>query len=118
MSIGWATKIRKANRMSIDDDIVVGQKLILPIDNTEEKKKFEDERIRYHLTIEEGFREKYAITGNSTYRVQRGDNYWSISKKLQVPLWLLSRYNPDLYKEPIKLGDVLNVPDIEPIEQP
>ncbi|MCB0326736.1 MAG: LysM peptidoglycan-binding domain-containing protein [Bdellovibrionales bacterium] len=116
LSIGWATSIRKINGMSLHDDIVVGQKIKLPIQNEQQKEKFEEERVRYHLTIEEGFKEKFHIVGHTTYQVQRRDTYWTIAKKLQIPQWLLSRYNPDLYRNPIKIGDVLNIPELEAIE--
>lgn len=102
--------LRTLNNIAFSKALTVGQKIFLPIQSDEQKNAFEKKRIEYHQTLEEGFDERYNVIAFTTYQVKKGDNEWSISDKLQIPMWLIKKYNPMLAQKPVRAGDVLTVP--------
>lgn len=102
--------LRDLNNFSYNKALSVGQKIFLPLENDDQKGSFEKKRIEYHQTLEEGFEERYNVIATTTYQVKRGDNEWSISDKLQIPLWLIKKYNPTLVQKSMRIGDILTVP--------
>jgi membrane-bound lytic murein transglycosylase D len=102
--------IREINNIPFSKNLTLGQKIILPFQNDEQKTAFEQKRADYHQTIEEGFQERYTIIAITTYQIKKGDSEWSISNDLQVPMWLLKKYNPTLLVKALKVGEALTVP--------
>jgi LysM repeat protein len=102
--------LRTLNNIAFSKALTVGQKVFLPLQSDEQKSAFEKKRIEYHQTLEEGFDERYNVIAFTTYQVKKGDNEWSISDKLQIPMWLIKKYNPMLAQKPVRAGDVLTVP--------
>lgn len=106
--------IRRLNNIAFSKALSVGQKIILPLSTDAEKESFEQKRIEYHQTLEEGFDDQYNIIAYTTYKVKRGDNEWTVSNQLQLPIWVLKKYNPNLNKRTMRIGDMLNVPILKP----
>jgi membrane-bound lytic murein transglycosylase D len=102
--------LRNLNGIPFSNTLTVGKKIYLPIQSEDQKRVFEKKRVEYHQTLEEGFDERYKVIAFTTYQVKRGDNEWSISDKLQIPMWLIKKYNPMLAQKPIRAGDMLTVP--------
>lgn len=102
--------IRNLNNISFGKSLTIGQKIYLPIKSDEEKASFEKNRIEYHQTLEEGFEGQYNVIAFTTYKVKSGDTEWTISNDLQLPMWLLKKYNADLLKKALHAGDTLTVP--------
>lgn len=103
-------EIRNLNKLPFDRALTIGQKIILPIKNDDQKGLFEQKRIEYHQTLEEGFDDRYSVIAFTTYQVKKGDNEWMISNKLQIPMWLIKKYNPILVQKSMRVGDNLNIP--------
>lgn len=102
--------LRTLNKIPFSKALAIGQKIYLPIQNDEQKGAFETKRIEYHQTLEEGFEDRYQVIAFTTYQAKRGDTEWSISDKLQIPMWLIKKYNPMLTQKPIHSGDTITIP--------
>jgi membrane-bound lytic murein transglycosylase D len=102
--------LRDLNGISFNKPLTVGQKIYLPLQTEEQKNQFEKKRIEYHQTLEEGFEDRYNVIAFTTYQVKRGDNEWTVSDKLQIPMWLIRKYNPMVVQKSIRAGDTLTVP--------
>ena len=89
-------KIRSLNRLSFNKPIHVGQKVEVPFGKVT-REQFEEKRYEYHKEIEEDFFAAYAVDRVMTYRIEQGDNIWTLCrKKFEVPFWLLKKYNPEM----------------------
>lgn len=87
--------IRKLNNLSYGTPINIDQKIKLPL-KINSKTSFEEKRYEFHKEMEEDFFESYIVQGTDVYQVQSGDNIWSLClNELEVPFWLLKKYNPD-----------------------
>jgi len=87
-----------------------GQKLLLVFDNLSIE-QFENKRLDYLLEIEEDFFRAYTIIGHKTYEVNSGDTFWELCyNKLDIPMWLLERYNSSLNLSKLKSSQELIVP--------
>jgi membrane-bound lytic murein transglycosylase D len=75
---------------------------------------FEQHRYEYHKRLQEDFFAVYRIGDMQTYKVRRGDNYWTLcQEKFQIPLWLLKHANPEVNLAELTAGMKLSVPTIE-----
>ena len=115
---GSPATLRKLNKLSARRVLRVGQRIRLPIRSARHKADFERRRIDFHRAVEEGFSKHYRITGVDSYRIRRGENGWVVSRKFQVPLWLLRRYNPDFLFTPSAIGKRIRIPVIEDRKEP
>jgi membrane-bound lytic murein transglycosylase D len=107
------SSIRKLNRLRSSSRVGLGRVIYLPVKNEEQKDNFNVQRLAYHRDLQDEFREHFQITGVEQYRVRSGDSAWKISVKQDVPLWLMKRYNPDIFSVQLKPGDRINLPVIE-----
>lgn len=72
---------------------------------------FEELRHEYHKSVEEDFFSSYRVATLASYRVQKGDTLWALCHdKLDLPLWLLKRYNESLNLEQLQPNQKLVVP--------
>jgi len=110
------TKIRTLNRLKRSRDIRIGQVLALPIGDDAQRDAFDRQRLDYHRELQDEFRSRYRISGVEEYQVRSGDSAWTIARRQEVPLWLLKRFNPDLFKRRYMPGDVIALPLIEALE--
>lgn len=90
------SRIRSLNRLPYGKAISINQeiKIPLPPDGAE---PFEEKRFDFHREIEEDFFESYTVSGVDTYEVKNGDTLWTLClNELEIPFWLLKKYNPRL----------------------
>ncbi len=87
-------KIRILNKFAYGQPITVDQKIKIPLTATTAQ-KFEEQRYEFHKEMEEDFFESFVIQSTDTYEVKNGDNIWNLClNKLEIPFWLLKKYNP------------------------
>ncbi|MCB0309254.1 MAG: LysM peptidoglycan-binding domain-containing protein, partial [Bdellovibrionales bacterium] len=110
LGLGSPSAIRELNNLNYQSYLSLGQTLVLPIRNDDQKKTFEERRIQYHKILEEEFRERYEVTGEEMYTVRRGDSESGIAKKFEIPAWLLRRFNPGVQSSTLKVKDLLRIP--------
>lgn len=108
-----ASSIRKLNKLKSSRNVRIGKIIYLPIKKPPQQEAFNQQRLDYHQELQDEFRTRFKIAGVETYKVRYGDSAWSISNKLGVPLWLLKRYNPQLFSSQSQPGDAISIPDIE-----
>ncbi|MCP3944086.1 MAG: transglycosylase SLT domain-containing protein [Desulfobacteraceae bacterium] len=87
-------KIRALNQFAYGKHISINQKIQIPLAQ-KDKDRFEELRYEYHKEMEEDFFASFSIDGVDTYEIKNGDTIWFLClNKLEIPLWLLQKYNP------------------------
>ncbi len=102
--------IRSLNGIRAGATLRVGQRIRLPIRRAQTAERFQQKRTDYHRVLIEEFKEHYRIVGVETYRVKPGDSLWAIASDLELPLWVVDRFNPGALQTPPGVGDPLRVP--------
>jgi membrane-bound lytic murein transglycosylase D len=103
-------KIRTLNRFPYGKSITIDQKIKIPL-TLEDKKRFEELRYEYHKEMEEDFFESFSISGINTYEIKSGDTVWSLClNELEIPLWLLKKYNPSMDFSKLQPRKKINYP--------
>ncbi len=91
----------------------VGAVIFLPITG-KSLDRFLSKRVQYHNSIQKSFFNKYKIEGVSQYEVKKGDTLEKLTGKLDMPLWLIKRYQK---KDFIRVGETLEVPRIVQVNE-
>ena len=112
-----ASRIRKLNKLKSSRHVRIGKVIYLPIKKQETKEQYNQQRLDYHRELQDEFRTNFNISGVETYKIRYGDSAWSIAKKQGVPLWLLKRYNPQLFNTQSQPGDEISLPIIDALKQ-
>lgn len=103
-------KVRKSNGLKFGKNIHYGQKLKIPV-SEEKMVEFNLKRVQYHQALEEDLFNTYRVEGTTDYKVRSGDTLDEITKKFEVPQWLVRKY-----QEPgagaLAVGQVLKIPQL------
>ena len=103
-------KIRTLNKFPYGQPITVDQKIKIPL-RVRTAQEFEEQRYEYHKEMEEDFFESFVIQSIDTYKVKNGDNIWNLClNKLEIPFWLLKKYNPETDFGSLQYGLKLKYP--------
>jgi membrane-bound lytic murein transglycosylase D len=103
-------KIRALNQFPYGRTISIDQKIKIPL-APKDLEQFEELRYEYHKEMEEDFFDSFSISGVDTYEIKRGDTIWSLClNKLEIPVWLLKKYNPVMDFSKLKLRQTINYP--------
>ncbi|MFH1351642.1 MAG: LysM peptidoglycan-binding domain-containing protein [Pseudomonadota bacterium] len=106
-------EIKKLNDLRPGKFIRINDHVKIPLDQSS-KESFEEKRFEYHKEIVEDFFVSYKIRGVETYQIQEGDNIWTLcSKKFELPLWLIYKYNPGLELDQLKPSQKILIPLVE-----
>tara|TARA_B100000029_G_scaffold516669_1_gene632487 strand:+ start:2707 stop:5103 length:2397 start_codon:yes stop_codon:yes gene_type:complete len=105
--------IRQLNHDLARESLLLGDVLLLPITSQEQLVYFQRERQDYHRMLVEEFRQNFEVVDIYSYTALRGDSLWSISKKFNLPIWIMTRYNPSLRSQAPHQGDHIQVPLVE-----
>ncbi|MFP4162837.1 MAG: transglycosylase SLT domain-containing protein [Chitinispirillaceae bacterium] len=109
-----AHSIRRHNNMPYGKPIYLGDELSIPIGAESDLKKFEVDRLEYHMAIEEDFFARFDLTGLEKKKVSAGESLWRICTEAQIPLWLLKKYNFSVDLLSLKPGDLISIPQTKP----
>lgn len=77
------------------------------------KQEFEGKRFDYHREIEEDFFATYSVEGIESHSIKNGDNIWTLCEVLEVPFWLMIKFNLQLDFYNLQPLQKLSVPVIE-----
>jgi membrane-bound lytic murein transglycosylase D len=102
-------KILEINKMP--KTMYVGKEILLPLDGAN-LERFKKKRSQYHARIQKSFFNKYKVEGVSSYEVKKGDTLEKVMGKLDVPLWLIKKYQKNVKLNKLKVGDTLEIPQI------
>jgi membrane-bound lytic murein transglycosylase D len=105
-------QIRRLNGLRYGRTLHLGQKVKIPLDKIDAS-AFEEQRYEYHKRLQEDFFAVYRVSELEPYRVQRGDNIWTLCReKFGVPMWLLKHYNMDVDLADLHIQDKIMIPVI------
>jgi membrane-bound lytic murein transglycosylase D len=80
--------------------------------------EFLQARRAYHRHLQEEYFAGHRIAGTVSYTVKRGDALWTIVQQHdELPLWLVSQYNPDVNLRDIRPGTPLTLPHVVAINR-
>jgi membrane-bound lytic murein transglycosylase D len=110
---GNTDDIRVLNGMEPASTLPLGRSIDIPVgSNPNSVKRFEVNRLQYHMAIEEDFFARYNVVDFDTRKVKSGDNPWRICSDAQIPMWLLKKFNRAVNVYSLKPGDNLWIPKI------
>jgi len=112
LGLGSTASIRRLNKLRYGTLLQIGQTMKLPVSKQSSIKKFEQLREEYHRVLIEEFKEHYEIVSVNSYRVVPGDSMWKVAKKQELPIWVVTSFNPQLRKDAPKVGETLSLPVI------
>jgi membrane-bound lytic murein transglycosylase D len=106
-------RIRNLNRLRFGNPLHLHQSLQIPLDRVTAE-AFEQQRYEYHKRLQEDFYATYTISRTWPYRIRRGDSFWSLCRsKFDLPMWLLSSYNPQVDFADLRMDQKIMVPTVE-----
>jgi membrane-bound lytic murein transglycosylase D len=117
----WAnvrtSKIRRLNNLPFGRVLRLHQKIKIPL-NKNTPESFVETRYEFHKRLQEDFFAAYRVGDLQSYTVQRGDNYWTLSReKFDIPMWLLKHCNPETDLADLRYRQKIWIPNIEKATQ-
>jgi membrane-bound lytic murein transglycosylase D len=104
--------IRAANDMAEGAALPLGSFISIPIKSSTNIRRFEVNRLQYHMAIEEDFFANFIVTDFEQRKVKPGVNIWRICSEVQIPIWLLKKYNRGVNFYALQPGNTLWIPKI------
>jgi membrane-bound lytic murein transglycosylase D len=116
--LGIATnQVRRLNNLKFGASIGLGRKLKLDFSKTTQA-QFETKRRDFHEQLEAAFFANHRITGTAVYVARRGDSLWVVAQRNgQLPIWLVSHYNPDVDFATLRAGLEIVIPKVEVVTE-
>lgn len=112
-----ASQVRRLNKLRFGTSIALGRKIRLDFTKVAVE-QFEAKRRDYHEQLEAAFFANHRITGTLVYVARRGDSLWNVAAAHgQLPIWLVSHYNPDIDFSALRPGQEIVVPKVELADQ-
>jgi membrane-bound lytic murein transglycosylase D len=110
-----ANKLRTLNKLRGRKPVVMGHRIKLEFDRVSPM-QFEQKRRDYHQRLQAAYFASHRIAGTEVYVARRGDSLWSITQRnVQVPIWLLQQYNPELDFSDLRPGTQISLPKVEDV---
>ncbi|MGH8138699.1 MAG: LysM peptidoglycan-binding domain-containing protein [Steroidobacteraceae bacterium] len=108
-----AARLRQLNRMKFGRPVLIGHKLKLEFTRVS-REDFEAKRRAYHEELQASYFAAHRIIGTEVYIVRRGDSLWTMTQRfVQLPLWLVQQYNPDVDLADLHPGTQITMPRVE-----
>ena len=110
-----ASQLRRLNNLAFGRTLQLDQKVKIPLQQTTAQ-AFEEQRYEYHKRLQEDFFAVYRISELKSYKVHRGDNYWTLCRdRFDIPMWLLKLCNPDVDLNTLRPRQQLMIPAIDKV---
>lgn len=113
LRLGGVQKILDLNGYDRSNELSIADALLLPVENQDQKLGFESRRAEYHRVLVEEFKENFETTGTEVYQIEAGDSLWALAREYELPIWVITRYNPALRSGPPRVGDSIRIPQIQ-----
>ena len=115
----WAgvspARLMSLNHLKTTDALTLGRRLKIELAGVDPS-GFEARRLEYHRGMEAAYFEKHRISGTERHRLQAGETLWILTRRGQIPVWLLRQYNPDVDFTTVKIGTEVILPVVEAVE--
>ncbi len=103
-------RLRDLNGLAFRTPVVVGQRIRLDL-GTVDAKTFEERRIAFQRSQQDGFFRQHVITDVVEHTIRRGESIWIVAlRKYKVPVWLFRQYNPALDMHKVRPGMKVRIP--------
>ena len=112
LRLGGVKKLRELNGYDSTRVLASGDALLLPVTGSDQQHAFERHREEYHRVLVEEFKENFEVTGTEAYTVRPGDSLWALAHEFELPIWVITRFNPGLRAGPPRAGENLQIPRI------
>jgi len=109
--------LRSLNRLHKNAMVTVGHKVKLDLSKVSAD-EFAGARREYHRHLQDEFFAVHKIASTESYAVKRGDSLWIIAQQHgDLPVWLISQYNPDVNLADMRPGTTITLPQIASINR-
>jgi membrane-bound lytic murein transglycosylase D len=109
--------LRTLNKLHKSAQVTLGRKIKLDFSRVSAA-QFTEVRRDYHHHLQEAFFAAHRIAGTENYTVKRGDSLWTIARQHgDLPLWLVTQYNPDADFNDMRLGATITLPQVAEINR-
>jgi hypothetical protein len=112
LRLGGVKQLRELNGYDSTRVLASGDALLLPVTGSDQQHSFERRRQEYHRVLVEEFKENFEVTGTEAYTVRPGDSLWMLAHEFELPIWVITRFNPGLRAGPPRAGEDLQIPRI------
>jgi len=110
-------RLRDINGFAFRTPVDVGQRIKLELGDIDAQ-TFENLRVAYHRSQQDGFFRNNVITGFTEHRIRSGESIWILSlRQYDVPVWLFRQYNPGLDLHRITPGTTVRFPTLVTTDQ-
>jgi membrane-bound lytic murein transglycosylase D len=105
-------RLRDINGLAFRTPVEVGQRIKLEFKDIDAQ-AFENLRVAYHRSQQDGFFRNNVITGVTEHKIRSGESIWILSlRKYDVPVWLFRQYNPGLDLHRVTPGTTVRFPTL------
>ncbi len=109
--------LREMNHLRNGAVVSLGRKIKLDLSHVGAA-QFTATRIEFHHQLQEDFFAAHRISGTGTYVIRHGDSLWTIAQQHgELPLWLVTQYNPDVDFNAVQAGVSITLPQVEAINR-
>lgn len=109
--------LRTLNKLHKKAMVTLGHRIKLDFSKVTPE-QFEATRREYHQHLQEDYFVAHRIAGTENYSVKRGDSLWVIAQQHgDLPVWLVTQYNPDVDFGDVRPGTVITLPQVEAINR-
>ena len=108
LSTGSTRSVRNLNRLKGKANVQVLQRIYLPIKTKQQRDDFVLNRNEYHLNIQLQYFQRFKVISVNHYKAKTGETLWSLSRKNNIPMWLLMQYNSS-----IRVGSRIKIPEVK-----
>jgi len=112
LSLPDVDSLLELNKTAMGATLSIGDVLLLPIVSKKQRLFFERRRQEYHRMLVEEFKETFDVVALQDYTVRRGDSVWEIARRFDLPVWIITRYNPSLRSQALRIGDDIEIPSV------
>ena len=112
-----SASLRALNKLHKNGGVTVGHRVKLDLSQVTAD-DFTAVRRDYHKHLQDEFFASHRIAATEVYTVKRGDSLWTIAQQHgDLPVWLISQYNPDVNLADLHPGTSVTLPQIAAINR-
>jgi membrane-bound lytic murein transglycosylase D len=112
-----SNSLRALNKLHKNALVTLGRRLKIDFSRVSAA-DFTAVRHDYHRHLQDDFFATHRISGTGSYVVKRGESLWMIAQKNgELPVWLVSQYNPDVDFSDVRPGTSITLPKIAAINR-
>ena len=110
-------RLRDLNGLAFRTPVAVGQRIKLDLD-TIDAKGFEERRIAFHRSQQDGYFREHVISGVTEHTIKSGESIWVLAlRRYKVPIWLFRQYNPGVDMHKVRPGTKIQMPLLTDVDQ-